>query len=1256
MSIVTLLLFFLQTPTTIITSPATDLSIPLPQDTVFIASSYDEGSSNYTYHWTFSTGETFEGSIFTYSNQDVGPLSVSVVAKDSTGQESAPDTRMIYVVDPHDLVKAPTVTGINLSRRIIHAGDTVIATGDILTPSNPPVTYLWFWHDGTTAYRYEGQEVAATFPNPYPSNQSFPLSLIVRDSQNRYSLWTKRVDIYIGDGNLPPEGKIIEPESSSIRVTPDSPVLFQATGDDYEDNLPLEFIWRTGDGGQYTGSTFNTSFTSTGRYTVSLFTRDSLGNEDPDPPIVNIQVVEMEPPDPSASISFPVFHRRLYKGESMFFRGFAYDDANSQVLEGTFTINDVTGQQEPTSIQGNQTGRVPFREQGLYYVTYDAAVEEVNSPRSRQNARWVSVQDRTRSREPDFAFLEDDIPLVKNGTTVQLDLEIPKPGYRFFWMIDGMNIGEQGKRLSHTINIPEAFFDRGIYMLQIDVVAVDPDNRPLSEPATKYIRVYKNVRVPSLSLEGFDLTQTIFIPKGTTFEPHAIVDNPSNLEMNYTWRVLAMDFMEPELNFHELSTGPITFSRAALYMISMNGVTDDESLQTANYIMVYIHVYDPELLPACTITQPHTASLNIDSGASYRFEGFVSEPNFIKVKNEAILNQAIENQVNWVHMDPNGRRSEFPGESLELVFDLPGTHTIYMETTNTLGLEDPSPDSRSILVESAELPDRFEPNDSQEQAVLIKPGQLSNLTLDEQDRVDWYKLDIAEAGVMIQFKFDLTDSTQNINGKLYLEELLLQTQTLEANRVNHFTVRAARAGTYYLHFELEGKKKSDGLLTFGVGVNTLTPQLSYPYIFNSEMNPFRIHIVNPENQAGEILLQARDRYGVLLGENHYQVPPFGKANLAVSEVFPGLDNQNIAWIQVHSDLTVMGVGTRIAIDNETGIAEPAFLGSYQELIIPHIAQLTQQWYTLASITNATSFSINPTFQTSLNSYELTSPNASYEGNDFDFLDFFQGSIPEDGTWGRFLDESSEQSMTGWEIFGKVDGNLQSAAISMIPPHLKNPNFTYIRRDLYFPHIAKDTASFWTGIAFVNTANVQATGKLKAYDESGQLLAEEQIELPANAKQVALVHNFFPTLGEEVPIAWVMLETGDPFQGFELFGSGDGSNRRLAGFPAVRGAGKVLHFLNIYPDLQNYWTGLAVVNISNNPTTLLYEGFDADGGIVVSAQRPVGPFQKDVALIENIFSTVPNNLAWVKVTSPQPIAAFQLFGDHSSKFMAGCLAQ
>jgi hypothetical protein len=662
---------------------------------------------------------------------------------------------------------------------------------------------------------------------------------------------------------------------------------------------------------------------------------------------------------------------------------------------------------------------------------------------------------------PTLHFNSDDPVILANGTT--LELEVEPSGFitedmEFYWTADGVLLGNSGPTFSHKVNLSDNAFTPGdfpgLFNLQIDVVGVDRGRRIITGPLTKHINIYQSTRPALITLSGHDNSETLFFPLGTRFQPLALVDNPSNLYMKYTWHFQKLDG-SLNVNRPGLDPGVFQFDDSGLFFLSLEAVTEDGNLFAGRTIFNYIHIYDPEATPETTITQPVSSRIAVDQGSSFTFTGFASDPSFEESPFPSVMNQRVTNQLNWIHIKPDGTREECTHSEYEILFTQSGTHQVSLETTNNMGLSDTSPAMRTVFVEGPVGSDRFEPNDEMGQAALILPGQLENLSLSTGDPVDWYVIHAQEEGSSLQFRLDLLQADQDISLQILTADGgIIQNQILWHNTINHFTLNSTKPDLYFLKFQLTGSQKTlDDGLTFGVGINELQPQLSYPYVYSTEIHPFYLQILNPTDQHGEILLEARSPFGELL--SHYQVtlPPQGKLDASVMSLFPQTSVQDISWVQVQSDVAVLGTGTRIASDFQTGFAEPAMKGSYQELIIPHIAKLTDQWYTLAALTNSTDSSILPEFLTTTQNYTMNAPLTSFESSDFNFLDFFEGSIPDNGVWGRFIDHSSNKCLTGWEIFGKLDGSLQVAAISMIPPHLKNPNFTYVRRDLYFPHIA-----------------------------------------------------------------------------------------------------------------------------------------------------------------------------------------------------------
>ncbi|HEX15532.1 MAG TPA: hypothetical protein ENF44_00200 [Deltaproteobacteria bacterium] len=100
------------------------------------------------------------------------------------------------------------------------------------------------------------------------------------------------------------------------------------------------------------------------------------------------------------------------------------------------------------------------------------------------------------------------------------------------------------------------------------------------------------------------------------------------------------------------------------------------------------------------------------------------------------------------------------------------------------------------------------------------------------------------------------------------------------------------------------------------------------------------------------------------------------------------------------------------------------------------------------------------------------------------------------------------------------------------------------QELVFPHFHQD-GEWWTGVAVINTGLMDVRMVLSAYEENGDELDTEEVELPPLGKLVGTVEGIFGVSGQGSMDAGAEYFGG--ISGFELFGKQDGSS--LAGVPA-----------------------------------------------------------------------------------------------------------
>ena len=139
--------------------------------------------------------------------------------------------------------------------------------------------------------------------------------------------------------------------------------------------------------------------------------------------------------------------------------------------------------------------------------------------------------------------------------------------------------------------------------------------------------------------------------------------------------------------------------------------------------------------------------------------------------------------------------------------------------------------------------------------------------------------------------------------------------------------------------------------------------------------------------------------------------------------------------------------------------------------------------------------------------------------------------------------------------------------------------------IYFPHIASGNG--WeTEIAIINTSpDNPLSGTFKTYNAGGELLDDTQtLELPAAGRTELVVGEFFhnPTT-----IRYIILVTdSDSIYGYLKFYNSPGSNYRVA-IPAPTSVNQDDIVVSHIALTNNWWTGLALVNTTNESRTLTF---------------------------------------------------------------------
>ncbi len=1245
-------------PNAYIVIPSSDFTYVKGQ-TVHLQAFSDQ--QNTQFRWQLSTGEVLEGAATSFVLNQDGPISVTMTATNAIGESASPDDRILYSIEVFETLNQPRVLGLHPSQSAVHPGMPFSIEADIEdADQDGPYEYHLFWLEDNRPRRSVGQVLQSGLPLPPNPGFAYAVYVMVFDAAGNPS-YAIPTAIYVLEGNLPPTGRVLEPSDSKVNVIRGQEVSFLGGGFDPEGDEPLSFRWLLPNLGTVTQNPVSHTFNEVGFFTVGLTAVDSKGNADPALKTVLVEVFEQGAIDPPiVGISKPLLSTRIFEEESLILSGFGPTG-----LDTRWIVRDVVTGEQTAEVLGSQPGRLEFPHAGLYQLLFEAELLGVKSEALDSNTRWIAVHKRDDNRAPVVDYADGVFQhLVRNGETINLTVKTEDPdedSVRLFWVQDGKLLGEGSAQRSVRFDLEEEDFFKGVANKSVQTLGLDARGKATQRPLFHAFTIYQDRVPPTPMINALASGTTLFLPVGATYELNSTVINPDDVPLTYLWQGLYLGELAFFFESDQASPGAVSLPKPGIASLTLSLETPDGSLRGSQTHLLWLHVYDPDQKPRATITKPVVSFLRTEPGRPVTLEGFASDPNFRESPFDEIeLFQPVTHQLTWEVSSPSGFfESHAPEGPLILALEEPGVYTVALSARNNLGLSTAQPAQITLEVAAPANDDLYEPNDRREDAAPLPFGSYAGLSVGPDDPEDWFRFDLEKAGSLLELELDLREAGSPVLVEVYRGEDRVQFSELAGGSKHPFSFAGSAAGTYFLRLAATGTGKALTGLDFSFAVSVSTPRLTFSYVKHDEVDETLLTLLNPFGEAADVTLTARGVNGAELARAETEIAAGGLLEQGVSDFFPGVDTLGIAWIQVLSDQNIIGLSTTLARDEQSAVAEPAIIGGLDRLVIPHIAQNTEQWFTRAALANSSGEPIQPLFRAQAGEFPVPGFDQAHQGSFLDFEAFFGGSLPSGSEWGQFVEAAAKPGLSGMELFGTKVGQPRLAGLTLTSDRWINPNFTYVNRDIYFPHVAKDTNSFWTGIAFVNTGSEPTEIMLIARDDQGGVLSQRSMEVPSFGKQVGLAHDFFPDLGPDSGISWIQLKTGGAISGYELFGDNTGKNETLAGFPAIRGGSREIIFQKVLHQAGKYWTGVAIVNLSpDQNANLVYQAYNAEGDLLARVDnRVIGPYRKEVALVEAIFGGVlPEGARWIRLTSSQPLAAFELFGDHQGHFLAGTVAQ
>lgn len=193
---------------------------------------------------------------------------------------------------------------------------------------------------------------------------------------------------------------------------------------------------------------------------------------------------------------------------------------------------------------------------------------------------------------------------------------------------------------------------------------------------------------------------------------------------------------------------------------------------------------------------------------------------------------------------------------------------------------------------------------------------------------------------------------------------------------------------------------------------------------------------------------------------------------------------------------------------------------------------------------------------------------------------------------------------------------------------------------YIPHVGKNTGLFQTYISAVNGLEASSTTQITASSNRQATFADPHQDY---AKAFNTAVDLFGTDLSDVD--WARLNsTQSNLAAMEYFSRLPGETQ-IASLGLDQNRGKLLRFLHIAKDINNFWTGIVYFNISDASAQVTETYFDELGNVLEARDVSLNPSAKITRLFDSstVGVSLPSGAAWMEVTSDQDLIGYELFG-------------
>ncbi|MCB1041415.1 MAG: VCBS repeat-containing protein [Acidobacteria bacterium] len=381
-----------------------------------------------------------------------------------------------------------------------------------------------------------------------------------------------------------------------------------------------------------------------------------------------------------------------------------------------------------------------------------------------------------------------------------------------------------------------------------------------------------------------------------------------------------------------------------------------------------------------------------------------------------------------------------------------------------------------------------------------------------------------------------------------------------------------------------------------------------------------VRIVNGQPFDQTVLVRSLDQSGATVAQTSYSVPSGSVAQITLEA--PPVALQIIAQGEVAAASIVNHQGMLDVRQNQAAHNLP--------LLIPHIAENLSFWDTHTEILSAAGLS--DVVIKSPQRITVTDISSNLQSVSIDLESLFSETPTPGSGWGVMRARDAE--LVSLLAFQTADGKTGTS----LPLPLQRSNL------LILPHVPSDRATWWSGLALVNSNQTSANVRATVYAQ-GQVVTTRSLQIQPQSKQVGLIDDL---LTPAIPLQsdWILFESNVPLAGFELFGTRNGET--LTGLALGYKFHKHVAFSHTAP--SGWWSGLALLNPGPAAIQIRVRANRDSGPMIDQTVIDLGPNEKKTILPEQVFGLSRGD-AWLELESDYGFISFQLYGDQAQELLA-----